>query len=233
MVPKTLARVASVLRAFLSYLYTVGRLKRNWAKVVASPRVVRGDTPPRALAWPDVRRILRGINRKSRAGLRDYALLLTMAIYGLGAGEVRGLTLESVDWRRRVLHVLRPKTGRAVDLPLLPAVGQALAAYLRRGRPRYCTTRTLFVRAHSPYIGLGCSGAIRHVLQKHAAAAGVTAAFLGSHVLRHSHACRQIDLGQSAAVVGDILGHKRPESTSVYVRVALTRLRHMALPVPI
>ena len=45
-------------------------------------------------------------------------------------------------------------------------------------------------------------------------------------------ACRQIDLGQSAAVVGDILGHKRPESTSVYVRVALTRLRRMALPVP-
>lgn len=232
MVPKTLARVASVLRAFLSYLYTVGRLKRNWAKVVASPRVVRGDMPPRALAWPDVRRILWVINRKSRAGLRDYALLLTMAVYGLGAGEVRGLTLESVDWRRRELHVLRPKTGRRFDLPLLPAVGQALAAYLRRGRPRYCTTRALFVRVRAPYVGLGSSSPIRHVLRKHAGSAGVTAAFLGSHVLRHSHACRQIDLGQSAAVVGDILGHKRPESTSVYVRVALTRLRRMALPVP-
>lgn len=231
-VPKTLASVATALRAFLGYLYLTDRLKRNLAMMVASPRVVRGDTPPRALAWTDVRRILRAINRKSRIGLRDYALLLMMAAYGLGAGEVRSLTLESVDWRRRELHVLRPKTCRRFDLPLLPAVGQALAAYLRRGRPRYCTTRILFVRVRAPYSGLGSSGAFRHILGKHAAAAGVTAAFLGSHVLRHSHACRQIDLGQPAAVVGDILGHRRPESTSAYVRVALTRLRRMALPVP-
>ena len=177
MVPKTLAGVAAGLRAFLSYMYMTGRLQRNLAMVVASPRVVRGDTPPRALAWPEVRRILQAINRKSRVGLRDYALLLTMAVYGLGAGEARSLTLESVDWRRRELHVLRPKTGRRFDLPLLPVVGRALAAYLRRGRPRYCATRALFVRAHAPYVGLGSSGAIRHILQKHAAAAGVTAAF--------------------------------------------------------
>jgi integrase/recombinase XerD len=233
MVPKTLARVATALRTYLGFLYMTGRVRRNLAMVVASPRVVRGDTPPRALAWPDVRRILRAINRKNRNGLRDYALLLTMAAYGLGAGEARGLTIESVDWRRRELHVVRPKTGRAVNLPLLPGVAKALAAYLRRGRPRHCTTRALFVRLHAPYAGLGSSGAIRHVLQKHAKAAGVSAAFLGSHVLRHSHACRQIDLGQSATVVGDILGHRRPESTSAYVRVALTRLRRMALPVPI
>lgn len=231
-VPKTLARVGCALRSFLRFLYSSGRIPHDLADAVATPCVRRGDVPPRALPWSDVRRILRAINRKTRTGLRDYALLLTMAAYGLGAGEARGLMLESVDWRRRELHVVRPKTGRVIDLPLLPGVARALVAYLRRGRPRHCTTRALFVRAHAPYSGLGSSGAIRHVLCKHAAAAGVTAAFLGSHALRHSHACRQIDLGASATVVGDILGHRRPESTSVYVRVALRRLRGVALPVP-
>ncbi len=169
MVPKTLARVATALRTFMGFLYMTGRIRRNLAIVVASPRVVRGDSPPRALAWSDVRRILHAISRKTRNGLRDYALLLTMAAYGLGAGEARGLTIESVDWRRRELHVVRPKTGRAVDLPLLPGVKlERLAAYLRRGRPCHCTTRALFVRLRAPYVGFSSSGAIRHILQKHA-----------------------------------------------------------------
>jgi integrase len=231
-VTKTLARVACTLRTFLRFLYSSGRTPHDLAEAVATPRVRRGDVPPRALPWSDVRRILRAVNKKTRTGLRDYALLLTMAAYGLGAGEARGLMVENVDWRRRELHVVRPKTGRAIDLPLLPGVAKALVAYLRRGRPRHCTTRALFVRGHAPYSGLGSSGAIRHVLKKHALAAGVSAKFLGSHVLRHSHACRQIDLGAPATVVGDILGHRRPESTSVYVRVALRRLRGLALPVP-
>jgi site-specific recombinase XerD len=51
-------------------------------------------------------------------------------------------------------------------------------------------------------------------------------------VFRHSHATRQIDGGVHAKIVGDILGHRRPSSTSLYVRLALKRLRTVALPVP-
>jgi len=229
---KTLSRVVCALRSFLRFLYSSERVPRNLAGAVAYPRLRRRDMPPRALPWSDVRRILRAINRKTRAGWRDYALLLTMAAYGLGAGEARGLTLGSMDWRRQRLCVVRPKTGRQINLPLLPGVAQALAAYLRHARPRHCTTRALFVRMRAPHTSFQSSGAIRHVLQKHAHAAGISAPFLGSHVLRHSHATRQIDQGASAAIVGDILGHRRPESTSIYVRVAMRRLRGIALPVP-
>jgi integrase len=184
------------------------------------------------LPWSDVRRVLRAINRTTRTGRRDYAMLLLMATYGLGSGEVRGLTLDSVDWREHQLRVVRPKTRREIRLPLLPGVAQVLVAYLRHGRPRHYTTRALFVQMHAPYGNLLSSSAIRHVLRKHALVAGVSATYLGSHVLRHSHASRQIDQGTCAIVVGDILGHRRPESTSIYVRVALHRLRGMALPVP-
>jgi integrase len=232
MVPKTLARTACGLRAFLRFLYMTGRMAHDLANAVATPRVRRGDTPPRALPWSDVRRILWAIDRQTRSGRRDYALLLTMVAYGLGAGEARGLTLESVNWRQRKLVVVRPKTARTIELPLLPEVARALAAYLRQGRPRHCRTRALFVRMHAPFTSLGSSSAIRHVLRKHAKAAGVSAAYLGSHVLRHSHATRQVDLATPIPVLGEILGHKRSESTSAYARVALARLRRLALPVP-
>lgn len=229
---RTAARIACTLRCFLRFLYATGRLRYDLAGTVATPRIHRSESPPRALPWNDVRRILKAIHRKTRTGRRDYALLLLMATYGLGAGEVRRLTLDDVDWRRQQVRIVRPKTGREFFLPLLPAVARALVAYLRLGRPRHCTSRVIFVRAHAPYGGFGSAGAIRHVLQKHASAAGVTAEFLGSHVLRHSHASRQIDLGASPAIVGDILGHRRTETTSTYVRVALRRLRGMSLPVP-
>jgi len=76
------------------------------------------------------------------------------------------------------------------------------------------------------------SSVIAHQVRKYAARAGICAALRGSHVFRHSHATRQIDHGASLKVVSDILGHRRPASTSVYVRVAIRRLRALALPVP-
>jgi site-specific recombinase XerD len=73
---------------------------------------------------------------------------------------------------------------------------------------------------------------VRHILHKHARVAGVSAPYLGSHVLRHTHACRELELGVPPKVIGDILGHRRPESTSAYLRVATERLREVALALP-
>ncbi len=229
---RTVARACGTIRAFLRFLRSTRRLRFELADSVVAPVVRRGDRPPRALMWRDVRRILRAVDRATRVGRRDYALLLTMAAYGMGAGEALGLKLDDIDWAGGKLRAVRPKTGREILLPLLPAVAQALAAYLRFGRPKHTASRAVFVQMRAPHEKLSGSSAVRHVLQKHARAARVSAPFLGSHALRHSHASRQIDLGASAKVVGDILGHVRPDSTSVYVRVALRRLRALALPVP-
>jgi len=159
-------------------------------------------------------------------------MLLTMATYGMGAGEVLGLRVTDVDWKARTLHVRRPKTEAAIVLPLLDPIARALAEYLRHERPTHAVAREIFVSHNMPYARLTASSAICHRLVKHAAAAGLTAKFLGIHVLRHSHACRQIESGAPPKVVSDILGHRRPSSTSAYVRVAVDRLRGLALPVP-
>jgi len=230
--PRTVQSVGCSIRAFLRFLYASGRMRHELAAAVTVPMRRRDALPPRALPWEDVRRVLAAIDRSTRFGLRDHALLLTMATYGLGAGEAFALRLDDVDWRRGEFRVVRPKTGREIVLPLLGPVARSLAAYLRRARPRHTSSRAVFVQMHAPFGPLRTAGAAGAVLQKHAHAAGVSAPYLGSHALRHSHATRQIDLGASAKVVGDILGHVRPDSTSRYVRVALRRLRGLALPVP-
>ena len=187
--------------------------------------------PRGALPWEDIRRILRAVPRDRPVGLRDYAMLLVMATYGLGSGEVVHLELRDVDWQASILRVRRRKTGVPLELPLLPAVAQALAAYLRRGRPSQTLEHTIFVSLALPHRPL-TTAAIRHRIREYARRAGISTAKLGAHIFRHSHATRQIDAGAPFKIVGDILGHLRPASTSVYVRVALRRLRMVALPVP-
>jgi len=76
------------------------------------------------------------------------------------------------------------------------------------------------------------SSAIRFRIRHYARLAGISAKVIGAHAFRHSHASRQIDAGANIKVVSDILGHRSSSSTSVYVRVALRRLRTVTLPVP-
>jgi len=230
--PVTVCDVCSTLRSFTRFLRASGRISMDLAPSVMAPAVRKGARPHRALPWSDVRRILRAIDRSTACGKRDYALLLLMSTYGLGAGEAIRLTLEDIDWRAATLHVVRPKTGVEFMLPLLPEVARVLVDYLRHGRPAYARTRHLFVQMLVPHGPLSCSAAVRHQLVKYARAAGVSAPYLGSHVLRHSHASRQMELGTPAKLIGDILGHRDPDSTSAYLRVATERLRQIALPVP-
>jgi integrase len=149
-------------------------------------------------------------------------MLLLMATYGLGAAEVLGLRLENVDWRAKVLRVRRPKTGVGIDLPLLPPVARSLATYLQGERPCADDERRIFLRTVMPYEPL-TSGAVRHRFRYYAQQVGITAKVIGAHAFRHSHASRQIDAGANLKVVSDILGHHRASSTSVYVRVSISR----------
>jgi integrase len=229
---RTLLDLCGALRGFLRFLYLTGRLKADLSGAIMAPRIRRNARPPRALPWEDVQRILRGIERTTAVGRRDYALLLMMSLYGCGAGEITGVKLENIDWQAATVRLTRPKTGVEILLPLLPAVARALADYLRRGRPKHAPTRAVFVRFKPPHIALAGSAAVQHILSRWAARAGVKAAFLGSHALRHTHACRQMELGTRPKLIGDILGHRDPESTSAYMRVAIERLRGLSLPVP-
>lgn len=229
--PATVADRCSSLRAFLRFLRATGRLDRDLATAVVGPRIRIAARPPRALPWSDIRRILRAIPHRREADLRDHAMLLLLASYGMGCSEVAGLRLGDINWTAKILHVRRQKTDTPIELPLLPPVARALAAYLRRARPSHSTARQVFLTIGMPHRAITAS-AVRHQVRKHAGTAGIHDQFRGAHVFRHSYATRQIDLGARPKILSDILGHRRPSSTSVYVRVAIRRLRALALPVP-
>jgi len=230
---KTVASICSTLRSYLRFLYATGAMDTDLAASVMAPIIRTAERPHRALPWADVQRILRAIDRTTAKGRRDYALLLMMSVYGLGAGEVIRISLEDIDWQAGTIRIKRPKTGATFHLPLLAAVARALIDYIKRGRPTFTSARHLFVTMRVPFKQLACSTTVRWILHAAAHRAGVTAEFLGTHALRHTHACRQLEFGTPPKIIGDILGHRDPESTSAYLRVVSDRLRELSLPVPI
>lgn len=228
---RTVADTCSSLRAFLRFLQITGKLSADLAGAVIAPRYRIDERPPRTLPWKDVQKILHSISRSHPPGKRDFAIVLLLATYGLGAAEVLGLRLDDVDWRAGILKARRPKTSVPIELPLLPAVAKALIAYIRNERPPARSIKHLFLRKNMPYEPM-TSSAIRFRIRHYARLAGISTKIIGAHAFRHSHATRQVDAGANIKVVSDILGHRSSSSTSIYVRVALRRLRTVALPVP-
>jgi len=116
-------------------------------------------------------------------------------------------------------------------MPLPADVGKAIAAYLRRGRPR-CASRRLFIREHAPRVGFANSSTISTLVKRALAHAGVESAHTGAHVFRHTLATEMLRHGASLGEVGQLLRHQHPDTTQIYAKVDLSALRQLALPWP-
>lgn len=228
----TVAGAAGTFRAWHRFLFITGRCKHDLAASIALPPSISYSRPARALSWSLVRRMRKGIQRSTAIGRRDYAQYLLFCAYGLSNAEIINLRLEQIDWKSGILHIRRVKNGTTLDLPLLPAVASAMAAYLQHGRPPQAVSRHVFVRHTIPYCALG-HATVGQRIQCWARRANVRAPFLGAHLFRHSFATRQLERGLPLKVIGDLLGHRHCQTTGVYVRTALARLRRLALPVPV
>jgi integrase/recombinase XerD len=159
--PKTLQRLASALRSLLRFWHVEGLVGVSLAEAV--PKVAnRGAALPRALGPTQVQAMLSSCDRETAAGLRDLAILTLLARLGLRAGEVAGLQLDDIDWRLAEITV-RGKGGRHDRLPLPADVGQAVADYLRRGRPATALDRGVFIRIKAPHRGLTSGGVTQAV----------------------------------------------------------------------
>ena len=62
--------------------------------------------------------------------VRDRAILMLFAIYGLRESEVAKLRLDDIDWEHDQLRIPRAKRREPQVYPLLPSVGRALTDYL-------------------------------------------------------------------------------------------------------
>jgi integrase/recombinase XerD len=216
------------LRALLRFLYLDGRITGPLAGAVPSAACWQLAGLPRGLGPAEVSRLIDGCDRRTVAGRRDVAILLLLVRLGLRAGEVAALELGDINWRQGEI-IVRGKGSRRDSLPLPADVGEAMAGWLARGRPRHAAGPAVFVRLRPPH-GRLASTSVSFVVRRACARAGIPAA--GAHRLRHTAAARMLAAGGTLAEIGQVLRHARPGTTAIYAKADLLALAPLARPWP-
>jgi integrase/recombinase XerD len=220
----------AALRGFLRFLTMGGRVPAGLDRQIDTPRLYRLEQLPRALPWETVRALLRSIDTASSMGLRDYAMFLLIATYGLRASEVVAISLDDIHWRQGVLRIHQRKTSTPLELPLTNEVLAALVRHLKRTPPS-APYRRVFLRMRAP-MGELKPTAVTESFQALVRKSGLSISYQGPHCLRHAYALHLLKNGTPLKTIGDILGHRTAESTAMYLRLAIGDLREVALAVP-
>lgn len=223
--------IVTALRSFFRFARYRDYVHTDLAAAVPSVAGWSMASIPRAMP-SDCVRVLLDTSKEWRtpAGLRNRAILLLLARLGLRAGEVVRLELDDINWSEGCLRV-HGKGRVERPLPLPHEVGQAIAAYLERGRPE-ATCRRVFLRSRAPFDGLRSSSDIGQIVRRAIGRAGMELASTGSHQLRHALAVDMLRQGASLTDIGQVLRHRSPEATRRYAKVDLEALREVALPWP-
>jgi site-specific recombinase XerD len=215
--------LVAALRSLLAFFFVEGLTASPLAGAVPSVAPWHGARLPKALQEGTAARLLSSCDRRTTTGRRDFAILVLLVRLGLRAGEVAALELDDVDWRAGEV-MIRGKGDRHERLPLPVDVGEAVAGYLRRGRPR-AESRRLLLRVKPPIVGLTGDGVTRVV---HAACQRAGLPTFGAHRLRHTAATETLRRGASLAEIGQLLRHRSAFSTAIYAKVDRVTLRGLA-----
>ena len=136
---RTIQAHASVVRAFLTYAEEKELCQKGLAKSIKMSRVYKHETLPQGPSWDDVKRLLESTEGDHPTNIRDRAIIMLLAVYGLRCGEVKKLRLEDLDWENEVLYVRREKNVKSQKFPLSQTVGDAILNYLQKVRPNNCS----------------------------------------------------------------------------------------------
>lgn len=216
----TQSRRLSAVRGFLRFLYVEGRRRDDPGARVGGPKKAR--PLPRILSVEEVRALLEAAHRQAAAGVpggaRRAALVELLYAAGLRVSELVALPEAALSAGQETMLV-RGKGGRE---RLVPITGAAQAAVARWRAVRGPSARYLFPAAARA--GHLTRQAFARELKTLAAAAGLPAARVSPHVLRHAFATHLVVNGADLRVVQTLLGHRDLATTEIYTHVSTDHL---------
>jgi integrase/recombinase XerD len=216
------SHMATSLRVFIRYAAAQGACDPRLADTIRGPRIYEQESLPFAPSWSEVQRVLADTLTDAPEDVRDRAILMLLAIYGLRRGEVASLRIDQLDWHHRIIKVFRLKRRQLQIYPLVASVAEALARYIDTVRPR-TLHQQIFIGLHSPQRPLTPNG-IHDVVIRRFRPLGIQ---VGPHALRHACAARLVAGGLTLKEIGDHLGHRSTSTTRIYAKVDLLALREV------
>ncbi|MEO9004812.1 MAG: site-specific integrase, partial [Ginsengibacter sp.] len=220
------------IRGFFRYAYDQNLLDTDLALIVPKDNFKKQPKLPSTYSINEIERLIASIDRGNANGKRNYAIVLLAARLGLRASDIAYLKFDNLLWEKSMIVLNQFKTGKKIELPILPEVGSAIIDYLKYGRPK-SDEPFVFLLSRSPYSPVSnCSitGIVHSYFVK--SAINITYRKHGPHALRHSLAGILLEKETILPVISEVLGHESTASTTYYLRIDLKSMRQCALEVP-
>ena len=210
----TVARRVSALRSFYRFCGRTGRIDINdlsWLRAPRPPKSV-----PKPVSEEDARALLAAIFRRRGddwAKQRDFALLMMLYGSGLRVSEALDLTRRDMplgDWLR-----ITGKGGKIREVPVLPAIAEAVAAYVGACPFDGGPDAPLFVSARGNAFGARAAQRLVESLRLELS----LPAYVTPHALRHAFATHLLGNGADLRAIQELLGHASLSTTQRYTNV--------------
>lgn len=220
----------AVIRDLMRFLVKTGEIEKDFSILVPSYR--RGFRLPSTYSEEEIHRTEKAVDTTTIMGKRDYCIILLASRLGMRAGDIVGLSLENLDFKKGKITFVQQKTREPLSLPMPEQVRTALSDYINSGRPPY-GGQTVFLRYKAPFLPLS-SRAVNHLTTKYLRLAGVSISGKkhGPHSFRASLATSMVNDSVPYEAVRKILGHSSPDAVRHYAKLDIEKLRDCSINVP-
>ncbi len=227
---KTIEQIICGIRYFLRYMNEMAILKNQYADKIHMPKVSQQAKIPAVWNADDLKKLLAVINRNSPIGKRDYAIILIACTMGLRSIDIKHLKISDFDWQKKQLSIIQNKTKKPLTLPVPDATGWAVIDYIKNGRPKCSTVKTLFVKHMPPFDSISDGEHLAGMIKRYMNKAGIKVDHKsGLHSMRHTAASMMLESGTTLPVITEVLGHSNSDVTAIYLKTQKEKLQECVL----
>lgn len=230
---KTVEQQLCSLRAFFKYLNIKGLAATDYSLKIPMVQSRKQTRIPSIWSVSDIKKLIGAIDRGNPMGKRDYAIILLACRLGLRTSDIKKLKFENFKWEDRQLMFVQSKTRTILSLPLMQDVGWAVIDYLKYGRPNV-ESPYVFIRHLAPFLPFSEDDHLHQMIVKYMRLAHIPVSSkkrVGMHSLRHTLASLLLENDTPLSTISDILGHLDTESTAVYLKIDIKKLKECPLDI--
>ena len=227
---KTVEQNICSLRTFFRFLLETGEVQTDFASKTPMVQARKQTRIPSVWTEDELKKLIAAIDRGSPKGKRDYAIILLACCLGIRCTDIKNLKMENFRWEEKKLVFIQSKTRETLSLPLTPEVGWAVIDYLKYGRPKI-DSPYLFVKHMAPFGPFSEANHLNQLIKKYMELAHLPTLKKrrGMHSLRHTMASMLLENDTPLAIISDILGHVNTDSTAVYLKIDIKKLKACSL----
>jgi integrase/recombinase XerC len=213
----SISRKLATIRSFFKYLHREGKVKKNPAKLVSSPRLQK--TLPSFLTVDEAISLMSAPKGDSFQEERDKAILELLYSSGMRVSELTALDINDVDSKESLARV-RGKGKKERIIPVGSKAIEAIQGYL---------PERVLIKKKSPALFLNRRGgrltqrSVRRIVDKYGRMIALKGS-LSPHALRHTFATHLLHSGADLRSIQELLGHSSLSTTQKYTHVDIAHL---------